>query len=473
MAQYQSFPDAAGDSRTLEKLKALSLPSMAGQRFLDVGCNEGFFCGYAAFEGAARSVGLDSSEAFLARAERRYPGCEFLCRGWDQLPEGPFDVILLASALHYAQDQPALVHELMSRLAPEGVLVLEIGIASSPRSEWVRVKRGIDEREFPSMAKVRDMLGDYAWKWIGPSVAQDGDPVSRHVLHVTRRRPVAYLLMQPPAFGKTTIARSLFGPAGVPVVSGDGVIEQVAKGHREAAEPLRRLLVDEYSPFHLDEVIRKVFDRELGSSLVEAWLDGVGLGDLAVDAYVPESHQGEVRAALDAAGYLPVSLAWDRVGAPMVPAEWVAQRAEAYYLSLRDPSPDTAVPRRAAAPPRDGGSVQGFVDDVELSGSRLTVRGWAVDGSGHLPGYLSIRVAGREHLVEAFERQARPDVQHHLGLEHALCGYIASVPVDPATREAPLAQGLEVRVGDDPRRLGAPLPHAAPLAQKLAREGRR
>src|SRR5688500_18131793 len=109
MAQYQSFPDAAGDSRTLEKLKALRLPSLHGKRFLDVGCNEGFFCGYARFDGAVRAVGVDHSAGFIARARRRYPDCEFFQQGWEHLPEGPFDVILLASALHYADDQPALV----------------------------------------------------------------------------------------------------------------------------------------------------------------------------------------------------------------------------------------------------------------------------------------------------------------------------------------------------------------------------
>jgi hypothetical protein len=36
-------------------------------------------------------------------------------------------------------------------LAPGGVLVVELGIVSSQASEWVKVKRGIDERFFPTM----------------------------------------------------------------------------------------------------------------------------------------------------------------------------------------------------------------------------------------------------------------------------------------------------------------------------------
>jgi hypothetical protein len=54
MTQYQSFPGVKGASESLAKLRALRLPSLQGKRFLDVGCNEGFFCGYARFDGAVR-----------------------------------------------------------------------------------------------------------------------------------------------------------------------------------------------------------------------------------------------------------------------------------------------------------------------------------------------------------------------------------------------------------------------------------
>src|SRR5699024_2983429 len=110
------------------------------------------------FAGAARSVGLDSSREFIDRARIRFADCEFHCQGWDYLPDGPFDVILLASALHYAEDQSALLHRLMEHLTPDGVLVLELGIVSSKQSEWVKVTRGIDERWFPSMSKLREIL---------------------------------------------------------------------------------------------------------------------------------------------------------------------------------------------------------------------------------------------------------------------------------------------------------------------------
>src|SRR3546814_11198432 len=85
MVQYQSFPDAAGDSHTLDKLKALKLPDLKGKSFLDIGCNEGFFCGFASYQGAERSVGIDSSRPFFERARRRFPECEFHQQSWGEL----------------------------------------------------------------------------------------------------------------------------------------------------------------------------------------------------------------------------------------------------------------------------------------------------------------------------------------------------------------------------------------------------
>src|SRR3546814_18905512 len=80
------------------------------------------------------------------------------------------------------------------------------------------------------MPKMREVLVDYAWKWMGRSVTQDGDPVGRHVIHVSRRRPVAYLLMQPPGYGKSSLASRLFVPAGMAVVSGAPQLSLVAEG---------------------------------------------------------------------------------------------------------------------------------------------------------------------------------------------------------------------------------------------------
>jgi SAM-dependent methyltransferase len=417
--QYQSFPDAAGGSRTLDKLKALRLPGLEGRSFLDVGCNEGFFCGFAHFHRAARAVGIDRSAEFIARARARFPECEFHHQGWDRLPDGPFDVILLASALHYAEDQPALVRALVDQLSPDGTLVLELGIASSRKAEWTRVKRGIDERDFPSMPMLREMLSDFAWKWMGPSVQQDGDPVPRHVVHVSRRRPVAYLLVQPPGYGKSSLAAGLFPRAGVPVVSGDQEIGLAAKGKGTASAALREAIAEDFSPFQLDRTIERIFDRGLGAELVALWLAQAGDGDVALDAYVPVARHREIERLLEARGYMPVRLEWDRVGHAPLPGDAAAQSAEAFYLSLLG---EPAAGADMGAQARDW-MPTGFVDELGLDDGRLYVRGWAIDACGALPDGICVKLGRRVLDLQRVERQLRPDVQRHLDLPHGLVGY--------------------------------------------------
>jgi len=461
MAQYQSFPDAAGDSRTLEKLKALKLPDLAGRSFLDVGCNEGFFCGFAMYQGARRVVGLDHSALFVERARRRFPRCEFFQQGWEQLPDGTFDVILLASALHYADDQAELIDRLLARLSPDGLLVLELGIVSSPDSEWIRVKRGIDEREFPTMPKLRELLAGHAWKWTGPSVSQDGDPVPRHVLHVSRRRPVAYLLMQPPGFGKSTIAAGLFGPAGIPVVSGDQEISLAASGKREAPRALQQLLAANFSPYRIDQVIQEAFAKGAGEALVKQWLKQAGSGDFALDAYVPEQAQAVVVRTLNEAGYLPIVLGWERPGSPPRPDEDTLRQAEAYFASMGLSSPGAVDAAPAAQ------AIKGYVDALDVEAEGLVLKGWAATASGAVPEVLTVKVGNTIHLITPLERHARPDVQRHLGLSHAACGFKATVPLARNELPADLSR-LEVFAAMAPGQIGSRLGLAAGLRQRLA-----
>ena len=458
MAQYQSFPSVAGDSNTFEKLKSLLLPDFAGRSFLDVGCNEGFFCGFAKFQGASRVLGIDHSAAFLGRARIRFPDCEFRCQDWEPLPDEQFDVILLASALHYAEDQATLLSRLVERLTPDGVLVLELGIASAPGSEWVRVKRGIDERDFPTMAKLREVLADYAWKWMGRSVSQAGDPVPRHVIHVMRRRPVAYLLMQPPGYGKSSIADKLFGPAGIQVVSGDQQLSLIAADKITASAELAEIIRRDYSPFRLDQVVQRIFDGNVGVSLVDAWISAGGRGDFAVDAYVPESYHPIVRQRLQERGYVPVTLCWDKIGLHPVPAAALDTQAEAFYMSMTHQEESSA----PSGPLIGHVGFRGFVDEVSVEGGQLRVRGWTVGPDGGPPRSLGVRIGDREFLVDRFDRQLRPDVQRHLALAHGLVGYAFVLDDTGVSTVEELSGRFEVFVpgGDN-------IPLAAPVQQML------
>ncbi len=431
-AQYQSFPDVVGASRTVDKLKALMLPLAPGVSFLDVGCNEGFFCGFARHVGAGRVLGLDISAGYVARARERFPDCEFRVGSWDTLPDETFDIILLASALHYAQDQEALIHSLVERLSPSGVLVLELGIVSSRQKQWSKVARGDDERVFPSMPMLSEVLAPYAWKWMGPSVAQAGDPVPRHVVHVHRRRPMAYLLLEPPGSGKSTIAGSLFAGSATPVLSNDEILRRVGKGEIFASAELTARVSDEFSPFGVDRLIARVVSDGLIGDLVAVWLEQAKGGDFVMEGFLPASEHGSVQQALTDAGYLPVRISWDRIGRLPMPPDLLQAQAEAYYRGMVGEAPLGP----EFSPPA---VLTGFVDDVVIEPTRLGIRGWAVDPSGELPRMLAVRIGASEQRLESFAHEQRPDVQRHFHLRHDLVGFRATLewpagePADPAS----------------------------------------
>lgn len=447
--QYQSFPGAAGDSRTLEKLKALRLPVMDGRSFLDVGCNEGFFCGFAHFAGASRSVGLDQSREFVARARARFPDCEFHCSNWDHLPEGTFDVILLASALHYADDQPELLHRLMGKLSRDGVLVLELGIVSSQKPEWIKVTRGIDERWFPSMMQLREVLAPYASKWIGPSVTQEGDPVARHVVHVSHRRPQAYLLMQPPGHGKSSIAGRLFEPAGVKLISGDLQVSRLARGEVEAPEALRAAMATDFSPYLMDRSVDRAFQAGLGRAWVATWLAEADGEDFAFDGYVPNAFHGLVRECVEEAGYLAVQFDWERPGPKLLGGSTLERKANAFYRSLRRRKlPDVA--EDVAAASGRAATTRGYVDAVKVQDGKLIISGWAVTGEGELPKTLVVRLNGSIVACDDFEAVDRPDVRSHLDAAHDRLGFRIVMDAGGLRSPADLDEAFSVAPLDGP-----------------------
>jgi hypothetical protein len=177
---------------------------------------------------------------------------------------------------------------------------------------------------------------------------------------------------------------------------------------------------------------------------------------------VPAEHQELVRQQLAAAGYMPVQLNWDRPGARLLPDTVLHGQAEAFYLSLAGSIPESS----QAAP----GGLVGFVDEVTLTPGRVTLRGWAADPAGTVPGSLAIRIGDTIHSIETFEKQLRPDVQRHVGLPHALVGYKVTLEIDGIARLADLGRDFAVQAsaGADPSVTTFRL--AAPLARALAGE---
>lgn len=210
---YQSITTSA-DSDSAGKLAALKMPEMEGKKFLDLGCNEGFFCGASLVGGAVKAVGVDTGEEFIRDARGHFPGAEFHLQSWDDfLPanDEKFDVILFASAIHYSADQVNSLDLALHALTDDGTLLLECGIGDPDKAEGIYVRQvrydGI-ERLYFTMDSLRNILkerGYYIFQTF-PSVAQGGDAFPRWVFHIRKTKSVILYNFDMPNSGKTYIS---------------------------------------------------------------------------------------------------------------------------------------------------------------------------------------------------------------------------------------------------------------------------
>jgi SAM-dependent methyltransferase len=110
-------------------LRAL-LPQMRGLRVLDLGCGFGWFCRWAAEQGAASVLGIDVSEKMLGRARATTDADTISYARSDleevDLPPASFDLAYSSLAFHYLRDIAALFAKLHAALVPGGSLVFSV-----------------------------------------------------------------------------------------------------------------------------------------------------------------------------------------------------------------------------------------------------------------------------------------------------------------------------------------------------------
>jgi len=267
---YQTFGEAVGDSASGEKLKALEIPAdLRGKTFLDLGCNEGFFCGEALRRGASRVVGIDTSPRVVESAKSRHPDAEFYVSSWNDIPKGRFDIVLFSSAIHYEPNQKRLCGELRKSIAPEGRLILECGVYESSNEMWVDVQRHDGSLRFPTRPLlVKRILEDYSVRYIGPSVIQRGDPLGRHVFHCFPFLPIVMIVGGPSKLGKTTLAAEL-AAGGVTRIDHDHVLGLIARNQFGNRKEIYNYVQDNYSIDKIYRLIDNIKDTDLGIALVK------------------------------------------------------------------------------------------------------------------------------------------------------------------------------------------------------------
>ena len=210
---YQSFDGEAGDSNSVEKLARIDMPAdLTGQRVLDLGCNEGYFCIEAKRRGATYVLGVDANEKWIELARKRASEADveidFINDDFLAIKNQTFDLILMLSALHYAARPKQVLRRVHQLLAPNGLFILECGITDQSGRRMRRVVRGHDQRRFPSVELLRDdWLDQFSVRHIRQSVMQEGDPNPRAVYHCRRLRPTVIFVSGPANAGKSSVAR--------------------------------------------------------------------------------------------------------------------------------------------------------------------------------------------------------------------------------------------------------------------------
>jgi len=129
---YQQLPRSVSGLAGAPEWPALRalLPDMHGLRVVDLGCGFGWFCRWAAEQGAAQVLGLDVSEKMLERAAAENGAAPITYARADlerlQLPHTAFDLVYSSLALHYVENLAGLLHTVRRAIIAGGRLVVSI-----------------------------------------------------------------------------------------------------------------------------------------------------------------------------------------------------------------------------------------------------------------------------------------------------------------------------------------------------------
>lgn len=151
------------------------LPELRDKRVLDLGCGFGWFCRFAAEEGAASVRGVDVSGKMLERARRETadPRIAYELADLECLAPaaGRFDLAYSSLAFHYIADLAGLLGRVHAALKPGGALVcsVEHPIMTAPaRQDWLTDADG--RAAWPVNGYLDE--GERVSDWLAPGVVK-------------------------------------------------------------------------------------------------------------------------------------------------------------------------------------------------------------------------------------------------------------------------------------------------------------
>jgi trans-aconitate methyltransferase len=147
------------------------LAPQPGERIVDLGCGTGGLTAQIAVAGA-EVVGIDASEAMIARARELYPHLRFeVARGEDFAVEGPADTVFSNAALHWMSPPEAVAASVLRALKTGGRFVAEMGGRGNIATIIGAIRQALAEEGIP-WERVRN-------PWYFPTVGQYASVLER------------------------------------------------------------------------------------------------------------------------------------------------------------------------------------------------------------------------------------------------------------------------------------------------------
>lgn len=146
MSRSQQGLSGAGEWHQLQPL----FPPLEGAHVLDLGCGYGWHCKYAAEQGAAEVLGIDSSHRMLEEARKRNSAPGITYRLCDitayEYPEARWDCVVSNLALHYIADLDLVFAQIHRTLKPGGCFLMNIehpSFTAGVHQDWVYDATGV------------------------------------------------------------------------------------------------------------------------------------------------------------------------------------------------------------------------------------------------------------------------------------------------------------------------------------------
>lgn len=164
-------------------LRAL-VPDLKCKRVVDLGCGFGWFCRWAAEQGAESVRGVDLSENMLARARASTTDSRVSYERGDletfTLPRNAFDLVYSSLTIHYLTDLDALFGNVQQALVEGGSFVFSVEhplFTAPSKPSWVTDEHG------RSTWPLDDYLaeGPRITNWLAPGVVKQHHTMSSYV----------------------------------------------------------------------------------------------------------------------------------------------------------------------------------------------------------------------------------------------------------------------------------------------------